>query len=129
VFNRVQCKSRTLIMFIFTNKYQCYYHGLIDLAVSLTSTNRPAYISVVEPTRCTFCITFITASTCFKHYLLIFRRRSINNWYIACVLCRLAAARVGVSLQPKVHLVDPTYTVQIYYDVGQQNIKTCICLM
>jgi hypothetical protein len=31
-------------------------------------------------------------STCFKHYLLILRRRYTNEtWYIACVLCQLAA--------------------------------------
>jgi hypothetical protein len=41
----------------------------------------------------------LTACTCFEHYLLIFRRRCINNcWYIACVLCRLAATRVGVEV-------------------------------
>jgi hypothetical protein len=40
----------------------------------------------------------LTASTCFEHYLLIFRRRCRNNnWYIACVLCGLAATRNGVS--------------------------------
>jgi hypothetical protein len=28
------------------------------------------------------------ASTCFEHYLLIFRRRYANkNWYFGCVLC------------------------------------------
>jgi hypothetical protein len=44
------------------------------------------------------------ASTCFEHYLLIFSRRCTNNnWYIVCVLCLLAATRVGVEpvlLQP-----------------------------
>jgi uncharacterized membrane protein len=41
----------------------------------------------------------LTASTCFQHYLLIFRRRyTNNNWYIACVLCLLAATRIGVEL-------------------------------
>jgi hypothetical protein len=30
--------------------------------------------------------------TCFEHYLLILRRRYTNGtWYIACVLCQLAA--------------------------------------
>jgi hypothetical protein len=34
----------------------------------------------------------LTASTCFEHYLLIFRTCCINNyWYIVCVLCWLAA--------------------------------------
>jgi hypothetical protein len=45
----------------------------------------------------------LTAPACCEHYLLIFRRRCINNsWYTACVLCRLAATRVGVPfpLQP-----------------------------
>jgi hypothetical protein len=40
----------------------------------------------------------LTASTCSEHYLLIFRRRYTNNWYIACVLCLLAATRIGVEL-------------------------------
>jgi hypothetical protein len=40
----------------------------------------------------------LTASTCFEHYLLIFTRCCTNNnWYIACVLCWLAATRVGVE--------------------------------
>jgi hypothetical protein len=37
----------------------------------------------------------LTASTRFEHYLLILRRSGINNnWYIACVLCLLAATTV-----------------------------------
>jgi hypothetical protein len=41
----------------------------------------------------------LTASTCFEHYLLNFRRRFINNnWCILCVLCRLAATTVGVDI-------------------------------
>jgi hypothetical protein len=28
----------------------------------------------------------LTASTCFKHYLPIFRKGCINNWHIACVI-------------------------------------------
>jgi hypothetical protein len=40
----------------------------------------------------------LTATTCFEHYLLIFRRCCTNNnWYIACVLCRLTANRLGVE--------------------------------
>jgi hypothetical protein len=40
----------------------------------------------------------LTASTCFEHYLFIIRRHCIyNNWYIACVLCWLAASRVAAS--------------------------------
>jgi hypothetical protein len=40
----------------------------------------------------------LTASTCFEHCLLIIRRSCINNnWYTACVLCQLAATRVGVE--------------------------------
>jgi hypothetical protein len=44
----------------------------------------------------------LTFSACFEHYLLIFRRRCVNNnWYrIACVLCLLAATRVGVGSTP-----------------------------
>jgi hypothetical protein len=42
----------------------------------------------------------LTASTCFVHNFLIIRRHCINNnWYLACVLCRLASTRVGVELQ------------------------------
>jgi hypothetical protein len=47
--------------------------------------------------------------TCFEHYLLVFSRCYINNnWYIACVLCRLAAIRVGVEWHlPHIHLLPP----------------------
>jgi hypothetical protein len=38
------------------------------------------------------------ASTCFEHYLLILRRRFTNGtWYIACVLCQMAAP---ILMQP-----------------------------
>jgi hypothetical protein len=41
----------------------------------------------------------LTASTCFEHHLLIFRRRyTSNNWYTACVLCLLVATRIGEEL-------------------------------
>jgi hypothetical protein len=33
----------------------------------------------------------LTASTCFEHYLFIFRRCCTNNSYFVCVLCLLAA--------------------------------------
>jgi hypothetical protein len=34
----------------------------------------------------------IKALTCFEHYFLILRRRYTNGtWFIACVLCQLAA--------------------------------------
>jgi hypothetical protein len=37
----------------------------------------------------------LTAFTCFKYYLLIFRRHCISNiWYISCVLCRLSVADI-----------------------------------
>jgi hypothetical protein len=40
----------------------------------------------------------LTASICFEHYLLNFRRSCTNNnWYIACMLCLLAATTVGVE--------------------------------
>jgi hypothetical protein len=39
----------------------------------------------------------LTACTCFRCYLLIFRRRCISNWYPVCILCQLAATRVGVQ--------------------------------
>jgi hypothetical protein len=35
----------------------------------------------------------------FEHYLLILRMRYTNGtWYIACVLCQLAAIRIGLEL-------------------------------
>jgi hypothetical protein len=40
----------------------------------------------------------VSASTCLEHYLFIFRRRCINNWYIAGVLYMLAAARTELEL-------------------------------
>jgi hypothetical protein len=44
----------------------------------------------------------LTASKCFEHYLLIYRMRcTYNNWYTACVLCLLAAIRIGVEIQPR----------------------------
>jgi hypothetical protein len=50
----------------------------------------------------------LTVSTCFEHYLLIFRRRYINsNWYTVWVFCRLAATRVGVPLQQIVVYATP----------------------
>jgi hypothetical protein len=62
----------------------------------------------------------LAADACFEDYLLIFRRRCINNsLYIACVLCRLAATRVGVEIQSnlgskiqKVQLVGFTTTLR-----------------
>jgi hypothetical protein len=47
----------------------------------------------------------LTASTCFEHYLLTFRRCCTNNnWYIACVLCRLAGVLVAAS-RPNTHAI------------------------
>jgi hypothetical protein len=41
----------------------------------------------------------LTASTCFEHYMLIFRRCCTNyNWYIACVFCLSAATRFELEL-------------------------------
>jgi hypothetical protein len=41
----------------------------------------------------------LATSTCFEHYVLIFRRRCTNNnWYIACMLCLLVATRIWVAL-------------------------------
>jgi hypothetical protein len=40
----------------------------------------------------------LTDPAFFKHYLLIFRIRCTNNnWYITCMLCLLAAARIEVE--------------------------------
>jgi hypothetical protein len=39
-----------------------------------------------------FSLLRIKTSTCFEHYMLILRRRPTSGtWYIACVLCQLAA--------------------------------------
>jgi hypothetical protein len=54
----------------------------------------------VKPTWCTFhSICWESrACTCFKHYLLILRRSCTSStWYIACVLCQLAATMIGVE--------------------------------
>jgi hypothetical protein len=41
----------------------------------------------------------LSASTCFEHYLLIFRRGYTNNsWYMAGMICLLVATRIGVQL-------------------------------
>jgi hypothetical protein len=70
----------------------------------------------------------LTASTCFKHYLLIIRRCCINNcWYIASVLCRLAANRVGVRLSAArvgVPLQPWQQTADI---ICLQYINSCLC--
>jgi hypothetical protein len=47
-----------------------------------------------------FSVLRINASICLAHYLLILRRRytrTNGTWYIACVLCQLAATRIGVE--------------------------------
>jgi hypothetical protein len=57
-------------------------------------------ISVVKQMKCTFYSIYyeLTTSTCCEHCLLIFRRCCTNNTgYIVCVLCLLAATRVGVE--------------------------------
>jgi hypothetical protein len=57
----------------------------------------------------------LTASTCFEHYLLIFRGRFINNiWYIACAVCRLAARR---------RLLTPWSRVLVVKLTGLQIVK------
>jgi hypothetical protein len=60
----------------------------------------------------------LTACTCFEHYLLIFRRRCINNsWYTAGVLCRLVARNmyrllIHNKLNKKMHLVGSTVVIK-----------------
>jgi hypothetical protein len=50
----------------------------------------------------------LTASTCFDHYLLIFRRCCINNsWYIASVSCHLAATLVASNIPIIVYAAPP----------------------
>jgi hypothetical protein len=47
------------------------------------------------------CLNGRTAQLQNKHYLLILRRCYINGtWYIACVLCRLAAPRLELHSNP-----------------------------
>jgi hypothetical protein len=63
-------------------------------------TSLPHQFSKTNELQCLYSVYYeLTASTCFEHYLVIFRRRCINNnWYIARVLCRLAATMVGAEL-------------------------------
>jgi hypothetical protein len=71
-------------------------------------------VSIMRPTWCTFYSIYLElwASTCFEHYLLILRRRYTNGtWYIVCVLCQLAATRVGVELAFQLHHIYKTYSV------------------
>jgi hypothetical protein len=87
-----------------TNLVMNLYVGLTCFMSSAQNCFLFLNISIVELMRSTFCIQFfneLTASACFKHYLLIFRRRfTNNNWYTGCVLCLLAATRVGIPHQP-----------------------------
>jgi hypothetical protein len=69
------------------------------------------YISVVKPTWCTFYTIHqeLSTSTCFEHYLLIFRRNSTNGtWYIAYVLCQLAAPGLEWNFVYGSHRIRPT---------------------
>jgi hypothetical protein len=52
------------------------------------------YFCIVKPMCCTFYSIYwgLMASTCFEHYLIIFRRCfTSGTWYIAFVLCQFAA--------------------------------------
>jgi hypothetical protein len=45
-----------------------------------------------------FSLLKLRTSTCFEHYLLIHRRRYTSaTWYIACMLCQLAAPRSRIQ--------------------------------
>jgi hypothetical protein len=73
-----------------------------------------------------------TAFTCFKHYLLIFRRRCINNdWYIACIFCRLAATKIEVPLQTwweRAHTIARNVPIVVYAEPPEDEqvvLETC----
>jgi hypothetical protein len=45
-----------------------------------------------------FNVLRIKSSTCYEHYMLIFKRRYTNGtWYTACVVCQLVASGFGVE--------------------------------
>jgi hypothetical protein len=70
----------------------------------------------------------LTASTCFDKYLLIFRRRYTNsNWYFMCVLCRLAATKIGVELPYHTNLARkiPIIVCEAPPEDKQVVIETC----
>jgi hypothetical protein len=64
-------------------------------------TSLPDQFSKTNGSQCLYSVYYeLTTSTCFEHYLLIFRRCCINNiWYIACILCQLAATRLLPGLE------------------------------
>jgi hypothetical protein len=69
-------------------------------------------------------------SKCFEHYLFIFRKCCTNGtWYIVCVLCLLAATRVGVEsipLQPDIIRTQYTNYAEPPED-EQVVLETCRC--
>jgi hypothetical protein len=68
----------------------------------------------------------LTASTCFKYYVLIIRRHCIyNNLYILCAVCRLAASRVGVELHSHPGSSQPYIRIDCLYkkDAEKTEIK------
>jgi hypothetical protein len=65
----------------------------------------------------------VTASTCFRQYLLVFRRHCVHNIrYILCVLGMLAATRVG-GAQYTQNIPLAVYTVPT--DDEQAVLETC----
>jgi hypothetical protein len=69
-----------------------------------------------------FSLLRIRACTCFEHYLLILRRRyTSGTWYTACVLCQMAATRIGVELVPEMVNCGGT-SLDTYWSRGSVNI-------
>jgi hypothetical protein len=87
--------------------------------------------SIVKPTWCTFYSVYLElrASSCFEHYLLSFRRRCTNDtWYIAWVLCQLAAPGLVQPADITINKLSKkciTLVLLCWYTTmhGQQNIK------
>jgi hypothetical protein len=73
------------------------------ISMSCSADRASQYISTVKPTWCTFYSVYweLRVSTCFEHYLLILRRCfTSSTWYIACVLCQLAAPGLEWNSNP-----------------------------
>jgi hypothetical protein len=78
----------------------------------------------------------LTASTCYEHYLLIFRIRCTNNtWCIACVLCLLATTRVGVELYTTINFVFLTFLkslctfIFVICFIRWVGLGSCLCTL
>jgi hypothetical protein len=75
------------------------------------------------------------ASACFEHYLLIFRRLCTNDtWYIACLLCQLAAPGLKLfnritSLSRWFHYTDNSFPFAVLYSIYGAGISQLVQLL